>query len=337
LEPLRLHLEAIASRLSKMRERLLELFKALPNDRGVVEKGGALWMRCPNPQHSGGQEDTASFKVNLDPPYIGSCFCFGCGIHGSWKKVTVVLLGLKGSAVELAETIHETFSADEEAKMLGRGQKKERGFREKWPRTQAWRGIPGTLISDVGGSLILNGDGREPLLRLPVIVRGSERGYIDCKVRPDKDDKRKYFNSPGVWSRDALFPYDYIRDQQPEILAIVEGPRDALITIRNGLAALATLGSQSWNKKCASLILSIAPKTLLIMSDPDDAGMKLTRAVYRDLSPYMFVKSIVLPSKMVEKPNGVKVRKKLVDPADLSPAQLKKVLAKAGITEVENG
>jgi 5S rRNA maturation endonuclease (ribonuclease M5) len=320
-----------------LRERLLQLFSSLPPERGAYEKGSAMWMRCPNKEHAGGMEDTASFSVSLDPPFSGSCYCFGCGIHGSWKKVTAPLLGITGSAVELPETVYDAISDDDEARMLGKSAKtKERGFREKWPKSQNWRGVPGSLIADLGGALILNGDGREPMLRLPAMIRGAEKGYIDCKIRPTKDDTRKYFNSSGIWTRDALFPFDYVRDQDPKILAIVEGPRDALVTIKNGLPALATLGAQSWSKKCANLVLSIAPKHLIVMADPDDAGQKLVRMVYRDLSPHMWVRSILLPSKITTKPNGVKVRKKLVDPADLSKAQLKRVLDKAGI-ELEGG
>jgi 5S rRNA maturation endonuclease (ribonuclease M5) len=314
-----------------LKEKLLELFKTLPRDRGVIDRGESLWMRCPNPDHSGGNENTASFKVNLEPPYTGSCFCFGCGIRGSWKEVTAPLLGLKGSAVQLHETVHDVFSDDDEALMLGRGGRKERGFREKWPRSQAWRGIPGQLVADVGGSLVLNGDGREPLLRLPVVVRGEEKGHIDCKIRPAKDDTRKYFNSSGAWSRDVLFPFDYVRSRNPDVLILVEGPRDALVTIRNGVMALALLGSQSWNSKCANLVLSISPKTLLVMADPDDAGSKMVQLIRKSLSEHMFIKSIVLPYKMVKKPDGKSVRKKLKDPADLNEKQLNRVLRKAGI------
>jgi 5S rRNA maturation endonuclease (ribonuclease M5) len=314
-----------------VREKILELLKSLPG-RAIEDRGSSVWMVCPNPEHAGGSERTASFKINLESPFLGSCFCFGCAVHGSWKKVTAPLLGLKGSAVELPEIASDSFSEDEEARMLGQNPRRmERGFREKWPRTQAWRSVPGNIIVDVGGCMILHGDGREPMLRLPVVVRGIERTYIDCKINPAKDDERKYFNSDGAATKNVLFPYDWVRRKAPDVLAIVEGPRDALITIRNGLPALATLGSHSWSKRCKNLVLAIAPKTLLILADPDEAGEKLAKNVYRDLSPYMKVVVVNLPSKMEVKPNGVKVRKKVMDPADLSPKQLRKLCTKLNV------
>jgi 5S rRNA maturation endonuclease (ribonuclease M5) len=310
-----------------MREAILDALKALPTDRAIEDRGSSIWLKCPI--HAGGNEKTASFKISLDPPYSGFHYCFGCGIKGNFKR-TLQILGLSTSGkLLLDERPIISFSEKEEASLFGKTTSKPtklQAFREPWPRLQAWRGIPGKLVSDVGGCMIIGGDGREPMLRLPVVVRNKERGYIDCKIRPDKDERFKYINSPGKWTGDSLYPYDFVRSLDPDYVAIVEGPRDALVSIRNGLPALATLGSTSWNAKCVNLILALSVRAIILMPDPDAAGEKLMERVYADLSPYIHVIPIKLPSKIVD---GRRV--KVVDPGDLSRAKLQKVLKFVGI------
>lgn len=316
-----------------MREAILALLRTLPAQYAFEDRGSSVWLRCPNPQHTGQTGKSPPFKISLDPPFSGSHFCFGCGAHGPWPE-TVRLFGFKSSARFLAEEqASASFSEAEEASLLGRKKPKtgREVFREKWPRSQSWRNVPGKLIADIGGSMIIGGDGREPVLRLPVMVRNVERGFIDCKIRPAKDEQKKYINAPGTWAHDVLFPYDYVRSLDPDIAALVEGPRDALVTIRNGLPALATLGSTSWNRKCVNLVLSLGLKTLLLMLDPDTAGEKLMHLVYKDLSPHMQVIPVRLSSKMVKDSSGKLVRKKLCDPADLNRRKLDRVCELAGV------
>ena len=310
-----------------MREKILELFKTLPATYAVEDRGSSVWMCCP--VHS---EKMPSFKVSLEPPFIGSHYCFGCRTHGNFSA-TLKLLGLKGGKnLLLGDVVYDSFSQDEEDQMLGRSNKlRETGFREHWPQQQNWRGVPGKLIAEVGGSLVLNGNGREPLLRLPVMVRGTERGYIDCKVNPEKGERLKYWNSKGSWALDVLYPYDYVKQLNSDKLVIVEGPRDALITLRNGMAALALLGATSWSEKCINLVMALGPSIVILLLDPDHAGELAMKAIYKDLSPHLHVLPIMLPSRMEKQADGHMKRIKLIDPADLSSKKLKKVLNRAGV------
>lgn len=318
-----------------MSEKLIAVLQTLPEDRRMEIRGNAAWICCPNPDHQGGHENTPSFKIRLDHPGSGSCFCFGCGAHGNWRT-TVQMLRLPSSARFLAEeVVSDAFSDEEEAEMLGKRrslQRNDADFSEPWPSDEPWRGVPGWLVSSVGGRMVIAGDGREPILRLPVPVRGRVHGTVDCRIVP-KDDGKNYINEKGRgngWSKDVLFPFDFVRDLEMDIVAIVEGSRDALTTIANGLPALATLGSTSWNAKCAALVKSLSPKILVLLADPDDAGEKLNRAVWRDLSNCMQIIPIRLPSR-IEVVDGKRRRKKLIDPADLNQPKLQRVLELSGI------
>jgi 5S rRNA maturation endonuclease (ribonuclease M5) len=204
---------------------------------------------------------------------------------------------------------------------------------EEWPTDADWRGVRAQLVHDVGGRMLIAGDGYEPLLILPVVMRGRQLGYVKCKVRKDKDFN--YVNAGSKWAGDALYPYDYVRKMLddaggPRVAAVVEGCRDALVTIQNGLPALATLGATNWTPKCVSAIKALGLDTLICLADPDDAGDILAGNVYNDLKNHTTVKVVKLPSKIIETENGPK-RVKVLDAADLNSRQLQKVLSKLGI------
>jgi 5S rRNA maturation endonuclease (ribonuclease M5) len=311
------------------KEKILTMLQTLPADRKIEDRGSSVWLICPNPQHAGANEKTPSFRISLEDSYTGCHYCFGCGIHGSWKK-TCEALGFSGPAKFAKEEFSSTsFSEEEEAFLFGKKEASSE-FREVWPRNLNWRKIPGSLIQDVGGSLLVGSNTKEPLLRLPVKIYNEERGWIDCKINPSKDEKIKYQNKKGTWAKDVLFPYDYVRKMDNSLLILVEGPRDALVTIRNGFPALATLGSTSWSNKCINLIMSFAPKILVLMFDPDDAGEKLRKKVSEDFRDKIPVVPIRLESKL-EFFNSKQKRVKLVDPADLTASRLLKILKKANV------
>jgi 5S rRNA maturation endonuclease (ribonuclease M5) len=313
-----------------MRERILELLATLPSERRVEDRGSSAWLRCPI--HSGGNECTPSFKISLEGPYVGSHYCFGCGASGGWRN-TVQVLGFPSAArftVNGALAI-ETFSEKEIAALTGKRiepEARRADYREPWPLFQEWRGIPGSVIDAVGGTMVFGGEGREPILRLPAMVRGYETGFIDCILNPKAGQRLKYLNSDATdgWSKDILFPFDYVKSLHPKVVALVEGPRDALQCISLGLPALATLGSSSWSDKCVRLILSLAPQVLILLLDPDEAGEKLRSRAYVDFADLLDVRSIRLPSKIQD---GKRV--KMLDPADLDTDKLRRVLKSVNI------
>jgi DNA primase len=140
----------------------------------------------------------------------------------------------------------------------------------------------------------------------------------------------KYINSPGGWTKDALFPYDYVNSLEAKVVAIVEGPRDALVTIRNGLPALAIMGTNNWSEKCINLIMGLGASKIVLLLDPDTPGELAMRRIYKDLSKKISVVPVMLPSKFVTDDKGRKKRVKLCDPADLSRRKLERVFERIG-------
>jgi Toprim domain-containing protein len=114
----------------------------------------------------------------------------------------------------------------------------------------------------------------------------------------------------------------------------VEGPRDALVTIRNGMMSLSILGSNNWTPRCVKLVLAIAPAIVLLLMDPDDAGQRASRRIYHDLSPQLRVVPVLLPHKFGVR-QGKRVMLKQLDPGDLSRAQLRRICQRVGVEPKE--
>lgn len=309
-----------------MKDKILSFLEPIVQDKQPSIKGDSLWLQCPHPDHPA--DSTPSFKVALEGEYAGAYYCFGCGIHGGWNKLCNLLSLTKEAKYLIQDRAATLYTAEDEEKLFGELITKDKANVEEWPN-QSWRGIKYPLLKAVGAkAAIFHND---MMLRFIVKVRSKNVGHIDCVIQPKPDTELKYINKKGTWVKDALFPYDYVNslNVRHPILFIVEGPRDALVTIQNGYPALAILGTNNWSDKCASLIISLAPDLVVIMLDPDDAGIKAQKHIYNDLKDMLNVKVVNLPRrKLIKEKDGKKIvaYKKKLDPANLTSKMLQKIV-----------
>jgi hypothetical protein len=263
--------------------------KRLPRDRCVEIRGDELWMICPfHFARNGRAERTGSMKVNIDPrsKHCGKIWCFGCKAKGPWnrlaeklnlKQIDGELYEEKVQGVVTDEITERLFSFDNEEMKLSLSDS------VPWPVDMEWRTIPGKLVNRVGG--LMRADRRgEPYLYLPAYVYGEVPGGIRCSVVRTKDQK-PYINDKGIWSKSALFPYDYVRARNPTNVFLVEGPRDALNMIRHGLPALSCIGSY-WTEDKTDLVLGLNPKRIITAFDPDAAGDTATEGAREFFAPH---------------------------------------------------
>ena len=126
---------------------------------------------------------------------------------------------------------------------------------------------------------------------LPIDIRGKTRGYIKAQIEKPKDKGiPSYINSHGSWSlKQGLFPYDHVihmlKQQGVSTVALVEGPRDALRLIRNGIPALCIVGTHSWSKSKIRLLEMAGISRIILMMDGDVAGRKATKMIMSGLGP----------------------------------------------------
>lgn len=253
-------------------------------------------IQCFNLDHKGGSEATPSFRVNLvknGKHRAGSGRCHTCGMYiGSWDKVM--------NGIHRPDLVrHETeFESDEnivlskidevERKILG---EEEGNFLYKndtipWPAHQVWRGINGKLVNTIGGKLYFDDEQETQLLYLPCMVNGVEVGGVRANIQ--KRGKSNYFNTSGGWVKNlGLFPYDYtlsvLEETGIRTLVLTEGVRDPLNSLQFGIPSLAILGVENWSETKAELLLNLPIDRIVLAFDPDEAGERATRKVYKSL------------------------------------------------------
>lgn len=274
-------------------------------DRAPRSERGALWIRCPNPDHKGGQERTPSLKINTEISqnargYVGNFQCYGCGWRGDWNTLaaTMGLPQWQGKTIGDG-TLHGFPILPAEDELLTLNEELVDQESVPWPTSQDWRNIKGDLCSKLGGRMNLRGE--ELRLVFPVRVFDETLGTITCMLEKVKGEK-SYINSRGDWAHVSMFPYDHVRGMFRRMrpgrrpVLVVEGPRDALTLVQAGIPALATIGSYTaWTEQKARLVLDLEPDLIVLAFDGDEIGQLATKVAARSFRGHARLRKLDFP------------------------------------------
>lgn len=244
-------------------------------------------------------EKTPSGRIQHDSTgrWSGSFKCFGCGRTAKWNEVAK-LLGLEafGKSEYVKERDVPSFKEDHYAvTLLSTNKSSEKTPVKYYPLSDKnaakigleeneWRGYDvGFLRETIGVDIMFIPEYGRHYLRLPVIVNGKLRGWAKAQLFKPKNKKfPSYLNKPGTWvNTHGLFPFDasisLMRDNSLSTVVIVEGQRDALRLIREGIPAMCMMGTQSWSDSKSRLLEFAGVTRVILLMDGDDAGKKATR------------------------------------------------------------
>ena len=265
-----------------------------------------VWIRCPF--HGNGEERTPSFIINLeDSPTdkgifkAGSGHCYACGVTLGWKKIADKL-NLKAPNANTSDEKYPEilFNAATDEALINDEEimQKDLDFSLPWPKDRHWRGINGKLVSKVGGSLFFDSRNQIEALYFSVVVNYKKVGGVKANIV--KMGRNNYFNDSGSWVKDkGLFPYDntkiYIKRKKLNTVVLVEGSRDALNCLQRGIPAIAILGTGNWSDVKADLVLNLGVSNVILAFDPDEAGDKATKVVFKSLKNEVSVKKFTFP------------------------------------------
>ena len=272
-----------------------QFVNSLPSKANAQVHSAHAFIKCP--KHKGGQERTPSMKISFIPGkryQPGNGHCFGCGENMSMNDIAAAY-GLSGY-IATSSTPKEVFSPvtqDEADDILGKNGDRTYGYdlsrMTPWNATEDWRGIRGKVVRGIGGMLMYNYKRKKNQLYLPVYINGVHFAGIQANIV--KKGKANYFNTKGGWSSQALFPYDYVKDNlDTRTVVLVEGPRDALNLVQYGIPALALIGAGNWCEAKELLLLSLDPEKVITALDPDEAGLLGTQKIFKSLKTKLEVK-----------------------------------------------
>ena len=288
--------------------------------------GGDVMIQCPF--HPG--DRTPSCGVNIDPSRaapLGFFHCFACGAKGGWNVLA--------DKLGLTKFGDKDFKLTESFRDPRLEQRLLNGTTASWMpeytaefREDAWRGIRGSLVKDVGGVLGFHAAFGETRLWFPVTVFGETKAVLCAAL--SKKGKRSYTVYGGLGR--AWFPFDYVEEMLGSgnfrKVFVVEGPRDALTLIQAGVPALALLGTQQWKESRKKSLLKMCARhgaVPVVMMDGDAAGRKAQRKITADLGGVETVDLTAL---------GKRTGKQGLDPADL-PRTILKTLRKLSTAKKE--
>lgn len=330
---------------------ILNQFDKFPDEFGPEMRDGNIWIFCPFHDREHLHLATKqSMKINLTDENFsmgyGYCFSCGCGSKQDpcpWNRIADEL-GLKKLKVNEMYQDHMITVRDEDRALLGlEPERKANTMREgftpaaklddifhasiPWKAEQEWRTINGQLVHDLNGRLTVNDLSSEMELYLPVYMEGKHVGGIKCLLEK-QEGRLSYVNTKGKWSSKALFPFDYVvkkflkkahKRGKKRVIFLVEGPRDALHLIQNGIPAFAFLGSSTkWSDYVGDLILQQEPDLIVLAFDADAPGVKALKKSFK------FFQSRAKKVIRLNMDEGS-------DPAQLKPKQLKRIKRSLGL------
>lgn len=223
--------------------------------------------------------------------------CYGCGKTASWDELAP-LIGCEpfsnNPRVRYAET--RNFQIDRELEDTP-----EKLILSELPNHKLWRGVSTNLLKKIGCKVcrIKYADGnlsKDRFLYLPVIIDGETVGYTKGRMHK-VEGETSYINLRGSWVKThGLFPFDYaIRMMtHTKTVVLVEGQRDALRLLANGVPAMCIMGTQSFSESKCRLLAMHGVNRCVILMDGDDAGKEGTRKVYPILSEFLECKVLKL-------------------------------------------
>lgn len=277
--------------------------------------GDSLMICCPF--HDDRTPSLGVYMVSgMDIP-LGYFNCLGCGKHGHWnvlaeqcgfptfKQFQVV----EGSAAEFLNKIKK-----DESKVLGEPATSLRQLVKSmgkpsyfpWDEYTGWRGFPGSFISKIDGySMVDSWKGNaDMVLFFPVQIRGRYYGGVRAQIKK-RSGRTSYVNTSGDWTKDyGLFPYDFtmklMKKRKLKFVVLVEGPRDALRLLINGIPALAVLGARNFSKTKMRMLEKLGLDVLYVMPDNDAGGKELKNNIkecFAENNSEIPIKVISLPKE----------------------------------------
>lgn len=223
--------------------------------------------------------------------------CYGCGRTATWDELAP-LIGCEpfSSSPRVRYADAKTIDIDQE--LL---ETPEKLVFSPLPRNKLWRGVKTNLLLDIGCKVcqIQYPDGNvsdTKFVYLPVIIDGETVGYTKGRMHK-VEGQTSYINLRGSWVKThGLFPFDYSikRMTRTKTVVLVEGQRDALRLLSNGIPAMCIMGTQSFSESKCRLLAMHDVRRCIILMDGDEAGREGAKRVYSTLSNFIECKLIKL-------------------------------------------
>lgn len=261
------------------------------NKHRNIPSGDNYKILCPSPTHNDNSPSCYVYVGEDGKAPIGYHHCFSCGYSAEWNTVAEINgydkleeSDAKSVGVRAVQKARRDRLLPTEKSLLVYAQEMGCGLFFDFPVGYVWRGITAETLKKCGVKLSYDVVRKRSVLILPISVVGKVRGVIKAFEVKRKYEKNAYFTSRGEWVKDAgLFPYDAIVDMATKLgyIVLVEGSRDAMRLIQEGIPAVAILGVENWGAK--KRFVSSLGVTIVLCMDGDVAGIEATNQLRKSM------------------------------------------------------
>lgn len=296
-------------------------------NRGGSIVGENIKVLCPNPNHHDTRPSCYVYIGSSKAAPIGYHHCFSCGYSEHWN----VVAKLKGyeeidddgfKVVRMSKVSQEVRNKLLPVPKDFQVTLRENGCGVTFPISSQyeWRGIHAKTLKKCGVRLSFDIQSKKTVLVLPVFINDEFRGLVKASEIKKDWEKNGYITSRGDWVKDyGLFPYDSIVEDAVicGYIVLVEGSRDALRFIQEGIPAVAILGAENWSDSKLEYIKKLGVKILVCM-DGDVAGIEVSNKIAKTCKCKVYnMKKETLRYRKIAKQNGMNPESIKIDPANM--------------------
>lgn len=315
-----------------VQQTVLEEIAKLPGQKRTL--GDTIQVCCPF--HDDRTPSLGIFvAMGMEIPF-GFFNCLGCDAKGMWNRLAekAGLQTIKQwQAIESEGSDLKNKFKKSDDELLGQLPETKKVLLNSlgtvslfpWSKQKEWRGVPGELIHDCEGMFHVGLDD-EINCFFPIAIGNKYKGGVKAYLEKEKG-RSSYINTRGSWIKDVgLFPYNLVKNNIQKYglnyVILVEGPRDPLRLIIEGMPALAILGGKNFTEKKLNLLMALGIETLYVMSDNDKGGKLMRKIVKEIVGNKIPIKMIRLPEDLDKKGNLIKM-----DPENAPKGIIKEVKA----------
>jgi hypothetical protein len=268
--------------------------KALDNRNIIVDEiqayaghnykliNGWYHLICPNPEHNDSRPSCCVYVGFSDNWRLGQFHCWSCSIRGSWNEFAD-LAGLKHIQEwksKYSDNSDSYLDPSITASLLGSPMLHPTEiFRllgcpeaQPWPDGINWRNFSYKVMQRSGAYIAADHYNNDIQAIFLVKYAGLYRGGVKALNKTLTSKSPSYINLSGQWlTQHGLLFYSIARKliqrHDYDFVLLVEGPRDALRLLCNGIPAVANLGALTMSKAKALMLSNLGiSKVYVIMT-----------------------------------------------------------------------
>jgi len=262
---------------------------------GVVftQKGNEIKMECMFHPDRVGRPDRSqnSLQLRCDG---AKAHCWSCHWKGSWIGIARALGVDPGKRAYdtggVERTYDEVFVEDAAEIVLPT---------DLLPWKGSWRELPFEFLNNICYAWY-DPDYRVDRILFPDIQHDGLIWVAGCARTSDGKrlgNNGKYRNAKGHFAAKKFFGEGAITASGTDVVALVEGPYDALRFRYYGIPTLALLGTANWNDDKAKRLARLGVETVYSVMDGDPPGRKCARAIKHIGKDYFSIQQIKLPNE----------------------------------------